>query len=542
VANILVVEDDPLFRQSLEHLLTEFGHRAESADSADEAVAKVHYERFELLLCDVRISGAQDGVDALARVREVQPDIRCIVMTGYSDVNVPVRAARLHANDYLLKPFKMQALLDSIRNVLTVEPGRPSLLARLGEVPGKAFRWFYDAQLQTLEQEREAALRQFFILVRSRRLSCREAYAFFCGWEELELAHLHRRSPAKLLAGYRAWSERLVELQPPETGSTAISPAAFERLYERIQSGVLDVPHLLQAVRLLHVPESRRRTLEDFCAYHWLWAPPSATQGDPFLGTVVGGYRLVRQLSGGDSATRVYAAEPESDGGQTGRGDRILCLPSEDAADYVRRETESGRARLLGRAAGNQFLLYPSYAMSLKFRLEPAGLPAAEAWNLLRPVFVQVSNYHARGQVCGCFSLRDIDCPPGQNCALTSWSENRFREVHKALHYGHPDELFAAPEVLHTDTPTAAADQAVLGRLLFELIHGGTYPDPALQAYMRLLGSLDANQAFAPHVQRLGPLSQVFYRLAHGDPSQRYPSVADALSAGDAALRAHQAT
>ena len=90
-------------------------------------------------------------------------------------------------------------------------------------------------------------------------------------------------------------------------------------------------------------------------------------------------------------------------------------------------------------------------------------------------------------------------------------------------------EFFSAPEVIHQALPTPLSDQAVLGRLLFEVVYGGRYPDHNLRVHIRMLGKSESNRAFAPFVQRLGPMKQIFYQLAHSDPSQRFPSLEAAI-------------
>ena len=135
MAKILIVEDDLIFRQTLETLLGQFNHAIEGAESADEALAKVKAHTFDLLLTDVRIAGEVDGVEAMGKIRKLQPAIRSIIMTGYSDVDAPVRAAGLQADDYLLKPFKLQALMHSVQTVLNAEPRQPNMLSRLTAAP-----------------------------------------------------------------------------------------------------------------------------------------------------------------------------------------------------------------------------------------------------------------------------------------------------------------------------------------------------------------------------------------------------------------------
>ena len=544
MARILVVEDDLLFRQTLETLLEQFQHSIQGAESADEALAKVKAQTFDLLLTDVRIAGEVDGVEALGKIRKLQPQIRSIIMTGYSDVDAPVRAAGLQADDYLLKPFKLQVLIQSVQTVLAMEARQPKILSRLTAAPGqaasKAMRWFYDAHLHQLEDQREQAMRQFYLLIRSKRLNPANALAFFTLWEEIELDFLKNGSPprwAQLVQDYNRWGKQLLELAPAsQRTSQAITSKAFELLYARIQSGILQVQHLLKAIQLLHFPEARKQSVDDFCTFNWLWGEGS-DQGDPFLGISVKGYKLLRQHSGGNSAVRLYEAEAET---LPHEGDRILCLPAAPEFEaMLQSEINSQRAKLLQTIHEHHFLFYSSFAMSLRAKLPPAGLAPREAWALLRSVFVQVANFHREGKASGSFSLRDIDWPPNANCYLSSFSDAGYKDAYLQLQKSHTNlsEFSSAPEVLYQATPSPASDQAVLGRLLFEVIFGGKYPDYSLRAHIRMLGKPESNRAFAPFMERLKPIAMVFYKMAHAEPEQRYPDLAHAIAAMDEALQ-----
>jgi len=544
MAKILIVEDDLLFRQTLETLLQQYHHSTEGAESADEALAKAKAHTFDLLLSDVRIAGEVDGVESMGKIRKLQPQIRSIIMTGYSDMDAPVRAAGLQADDYLLKPFKLQVLIQSVQTVLTLQPRQPNILSRLSAAPGqaasRAMRWFYDAHLHQLEEHREQAMRQFYLLIRSKRLNLANALAFFCLWEEIELDFLKNGSPqrwAQLVSDYSRWGKQLLELQPDRQGSSQLITAkAFELLYARVQSGVLQAQHLLKAIQLLHFPEARKHTVDDFCTYNWLWGE-SSDQGDPFLGISVKGYKLVRQHSGGNSAVRLYEAQAET---LPHEGDRILCLPaSPEWEAMLRSEVDSLRAKLLQTVHEHHFLFYSSFAMSLRAKLPPAGMTPREAWSLLRSVFLQVSEFHQQGKFSGSFSLRDIDWPPNANCYLSCFSDAGYKDAYLQLQKSNAQvsEFVSAPEVLHQEKPTAASDQAVLGRLLFEVIFGGKYPDFSLRAHIRMLGRPESNRAFAPFMDRLKPIAMVFYKMAHSEPDQRYPDLIQAIGAMDAALQ-----
>ena len=533
MANILVVEDDPIFRDSLIGFLKMQGHHVDGAASAAEAVTRVQDTQYHLLLNDIRIQGDLDGVEALEVIRRIQPEIRCILMTGFSDADAPLRAARLQADDYLLKPFKLQTLHQSVRSVLEKDWAGPESY----ESPGTELRWLFDERLQLLEAHREVSLHQFFLLVRSQRLSALDAYALFCVWEQLELDYMNDSSPhnwPRLTLGYQQWQANLPKASPAEKNSATLPLNQFALLYARIQSGLIQSRQLLQAVRLLHDPAARQESLQAYCLYHWMWSG-QLDQGDPFLGLTVNKIRLLRHRRAPSPIVRLYEGE----------GQRlIMCVPdSDDWSQLVDFELYTERAELLAREFGHVFLVYQQDALSLEQRLRGQKVDPYKAWRILRPIFVQVAGYHQQNRCSGCFSLRDIDSPPGQPCHLSHFSPQPYQEAHQKLAGGRGilSNYGTAPEVLRQPNPTPLSDQAVLGRLLFEVVHGGNYPDPALRQHIRLLGAPDSNRAFAPHLQPLGPLTPIFYKLAHSDPIQRYLRLEDAIAALDAATRVQSA-
>lgn len=543
MATVLVIEDDPLLLDNVIAVLENLGHEPQGVASAPEAIQKAEQATFDLVITDVRIAGPADGVEAIAGIKKLQPNIRCILMTGFADADVPLRAARLQADDYLLKPFKMQALIRSVQTVLQKEEQlSASFLTRLSQLPGqatqRALRWFYDQRLQQLETLRENAMKQFYLLIRSKRLVPAQAYPLFCAWEKLELDYLRNSTPQhwqQQVQGYHEWGKGLAQPEQYTEHSETLSRAVFDLLYARVQSGVVQAQDLLEAVRLLHHPEARHQSLASYSQYHWLWSA-QLDEGDPFLGLSLKGYRLARHRSVPSASVRLYEAEAEF---RVGQVDLVLCVPENDEwQSLVRRELNAERAKPLASSFGHLFLLYQNDSLSLKARLPSHGVEYAQAWRILRPVFLQVAGYHKQGKCCGCFSLRDIDSPPGQPCRLSNFSLTAFAEAHAMLKQA-PEiirEFYAAPEVLHQLAPTPASDQAVLGRILFETIHGGRYPEPSLRVHIRMLGEADSNRAFAPHVHRLGPLTPLFYRLAHSDPAQRYANLDEAVAAIDAVM------
>ncbi len=117
MARILVLEDDEYLRGVLARVLQESGYEVETASRGEEAVARASVAAFDLVVADVRMEG-MDGLEALARVKQQQPDVSGLVVTGYASEADSIRAIRLGVGDYLKKPFGISAFLDSVRNVI----------------------------------------------------------------------------------------------------------------------------------------------------------------------------------------------------------------------------------------------------------------------------------------------------------------------------------------------------------------------------------------------------------------------------------------
>ncbi len=123
-SHVLVVDDEELYRRSLERILARVGHTVSTARDASEALAVVSSQTVDLVLCDVRMPGIS-GLELVRQIRDLEPDLPCIVVTGYGSPEHSVDALRAGAFWYLEKPFD-QANLDVVRKLVeqAIEHGR----------------------------------------------------------------------------------------------------------------------------------------------------------------------------------------------------------------------------------------------------------------------------------------------------------------------------------------------------------------------------------------------------------------------------------
>ena len=115
-SHVLIVDDEELYRRALERILTRCGHGVVTAPGASEAMQIVSSEPLDLVLCDVRMPGIS-GLELIRQIREADPDLPCIVVTGYGSAEQSVEALHAGAFWYLEKPFEQRSL-DVVRRLV----------------------------------------------------------------------------------------------------------------------------------------------------------------------------------------------------------------------------------------------------------------------------------------------------------------------------------------------------------------------------------------------------------------------------------------
>ncbi|MBI9086273.1 MAG: FAD-dependent oxidoreductase [Desulfobacterales bacterium] len=110
---ILVVDDEPIVRDSLKEWLEDEGFFVATAESGQAALALLAETPFHLMLTDIKMPG-MDGVDLLKAAHETFPDLAVLMMTAYATVDTAVEAMKIGAQDYLIKPFDPEVMIPKI--------------------------------------------------------------------------------------------------------------------------------------------------------------------------------------------------------------------------------------------------------------------------------------------------------------------------------------------------------------------------------------------------------------------------------------------
>jgi len=101
--SLLIVDDDKPFLTRLARAMEGRGFSVDTADSVEEAVAKVKASAPAYAVIDMRL-GDGNGLDVVAAIREKREDARTVILTGYGNIATAVTAVKLGAVDYLSKP------------------------------------------------------------------------------------------------------------------------------------------------------------------------------------------------------------------------------------------------------------------------------------------------------------------------------------------------------------------------------------------------------------------------------------------------------
>ena len=117
VTKILIVDDEPIMRESLAGWLERDGHFIDTAASGEDALKKLKDTRYDILLVDIKMEGIS-GLDVLKHVKESDPDIAVVMITAYGSIATAIEAMKNGAYDYLLKPFDPDELGIIIEKIL----------------------------------------------------------------------------------------------------------------------------------------------------------------------------------------------------------------------------------------------------------------------------------------------------------------------------------------------------------------------------------------------------------------------------------------
>jgi len=116
MAEILIVDDDDVIRDTLFELLSETYH-CQTAETAETALARLKAEPFDVVLTDISMPGLS-GLGLLGQILQHYPKTPVIIISGISDEEHAQGLIKLGAFDYLLKPFRLEVVEKSVQRAV----------------------------------------------------------------------------------------------------------------------------------------------------------------------------------------------------------------------------------------------------------------------------------------------------------------------------------------------------------------------------------------------------------------------------------------
>jgi DNA-binding response OmpR family regulator len=116
---VLLVDDEPAYRDSLEHILSHENYSVRTASSATAAMEVTGEFVPDILIVDWMLRDEMDGVEVAQNLRSLNPGLRTIFITGYRTSRLEERMREVPFAQFLSKPFSLDAFMESVRLAAT---------------------------------------------------------------------------------------------------------------------------------------------------------------------------------------------------------------------------------------------------------------------------------------------------------------------------------------------------------------------------------------------------------------------------------------
>jgi YesN/AraC family two-component response regulator len=120
-ARLLLVDDDEFVRSGLQSVLEAHEFEVVAASSVNEALQRIASESFDVLLSDLHMPGAGDGLTVVSAMRHANPNAVTIVLSAYPDMAKATAAILQQADEIILKPVNAGSIVEVIRQLLAQE-------------------------------------------------------------------------------------------------------------------------------------------------------------------------------------------------------------------------------------------------------------------------------------------------------------------------------------------------------------------------------------------------------------------------------------
>ncbi|MBA7674526.1 Response regulator protein TmoT [subsurface metagenome] len=128
--HIFFVDDEPKVRKAVGRTLEQLGSKVSCFACAADCLEQLRSQTCDLLITDVKMP-EMDGIELLAEARRIVPWLQVLVITGYGDIPMAVKAVKAGALDFIEKPLDRQGFLSTVESALKRNAWADPLLGKL---------------------------------------------------------------------------------------------------------------------------------------------------------------------------------------------------------------------------------------------------------------------------------------------------------------------------------------------------------------------------------------------------------------------------
>src|SRR5262249_35709440 len=111
------------------------GRELHQCQTAAKAIELANKERFDLVISDINLNGAESGLDVLKAFKQASPDSEVVLISGFGTLDTAVQAVRAGAFDYISKPFNISEVRATVARALTRDSRETGSEEGVGDVP-----------------------------------------------------------------------------------------------------------------------------------------------------------------------------------------------------------------------------------------------------------------------------------------------------------------------------------------------------------------------------------------------------------------------
>ncbi|HIJ52030.1 MAG TPA: response regulator transcription factor [Planctomycetes bacterium] len=192
--HIFFVDDEPKIWKAVCRTLEQLGTKVSCFERATDCLEQLRKRRCDLLITDVKMP-EMDGLELLAEVKRILPKLPVLVITGYGDIPMAVKALKKGASDFIEKPFNRQSFLAAVE----------SALKHKAAVEAQALKLLTRVELQVLHLVLQGKTSKEIAALRKRELRTIQD----------QRASIYRKLKVRNLAELFRWAVKAGLIKPP---------------------------------------------------------------------------------------------------------------------------------------------------------------------------------------------------------------------------------------------------------------------------------------------------------------------------------------